>query len=80
MNEMSGTSIGTALDSQEAPSISSLSSTTPLAPQPQIIPPLGMHNELINLSNLNIFQQACIAHMQEMEVCFPTNFDNLQNK
>ncbi|KAL3990384.1 hypothetical protein ACH3XW_31540 [Acanthocheilonema viteae] len=66
-NEMSGTSLGVTLDPQEAPSISSLSSTTPLAPQPQIIPSLGMHNDLINLSNLNIFQQACIAHMQEME-------------
>lgn len=70
MNEMSGTSLGITLDSQEAPSISSLPSTTPLAPQPQMVPPLGMHNDLINLSNLNIFQQACIAHMQEMEVCF----------
>ncbi|CAG9534647.1 unnamed protein product [Cercopithifilaria johnstoni] len=67
MNEMSGTSLGITLESQEAPSISSLPSTTPLAPQPQIVPPLGMHNDLINLSNLNIFQQACIAHMQEME-------------
>ncbi|KAK6113481.1 hypothetical protein QQG55_51800 [Brugia pahangi] len=67
LNEMSGTSVGITLDSQEAPSISSLTSTTPLAPQPQLITPLGIHNDLINLSNLNIFQQACIAHMQEME-------------
>ncbi|VDK86692.1 unnamed protein product [Litomosoides sigmodontis] len=67
MNEMSGASLGITLDSQEAPSISSLPSATPLASQPQMVPPLGMHNDLINLSNLNIFQQACIAHMQEME-------------
>lgn len=42
--------------------------TAPLAPQPRMVPPIGIHNDLSSLNSLNIFQQACIAHMQDLEV------------
>ncbi|VDN04929.1 unnamed protein product [Thelazia callipaeda] len=73
VSDASGNSVSVGADSHGAEaataSLSGLPSSTSsiAAPQLRVLPPLGIHNDLINLSNLNIFQQACIAHMQDME-------------
>ncbi|VDN30331.1 unnamed protein product [Gongylonema pulchrum] len=42
----------------QPPQPPSLPPAAPLAPQPRIIPSIGIHNDLANLSSLTIFQQA----------------------